>query len=228
MRMGRGVMDIFTKPPFEMLMVHVDRVVEGVDLMRDSIVAYCNGDFEKAEKLAVEVVIKEREADEIKNLIRESLPRSLFMPVERGDFLDYVKEQDYIIDRAEEVVLALLLRNIEMPACIKESIKNLTNNVVEVVQLVPKTLGSMIELVNSSFLKRKEDKVHENIAKLDKKEDITAHLELEVMKCLFEWEKSFSFGEFYILVEVVKQLAKMADHAENCGDRIRCMIAKRL
>ncbi len=226
--MGIGVVDIFTKPPFELLQMHLNKVIEGVELMRETIIAYCDKDFEKAEELAVKVVIKEREADEIKNLIREHLPRSLFMPVGRGDFLDYLREQDHIIDRAEDVASALMLRDIYMPQCIKDSIKNLTDNVVEVVELVPETLNSMIELVNSSFLKRKEEKVHENIVKLDKKEDITAHLEVEVMKCLFEEEEVFSFGEFYVLIDVVKQLAKIADHAENCGDRIRCMIAKRL
>ncbi len=226
--MGIGVMNIFTKPPFELLQMHLNKVIEGVGLMRETVIAYCDDDFKKAEELAVKVVIKEREADEIKNLIREHLPRSLFMPVSRGDFLNYLREQDHIIDRAEDVALALMLRDIYMPQCIKDSIKNLTNNVVEVVELVPETLNSMIELINSSFLKRKEEKVHENIAKLDKREDITAHLEVEVMKCLFEEEEVFSFGEFYVLVDVVKQLAKMADHAENCGDRIRCMIAKRL
>ena len=56
--MGIGVMDIFTEPPFESLRMHLDKVIEGTELMRETIIAYCDEDFEKAEKLAVEVQTK--------------------------------------------------------------------------------------------------------------------------------------------------------------------------
>lgn len=222
-----GILDIFAKPPFEIVKLHMEKVVEGVELMNRCVTAYCDENFTEASKLASRVIIKEREADDLKNIIRESLPKSIFMPVSRGDLLAYIKEQDYIIDRAEEIVLNLEMKKILMPSCIKQSIKNLTNEACNVVKLLPPTLNSLVELFESSFIRRKEEKVHEYISKLDKKEDETACVEQEVMMCIFEWEDKFSCGDLYILIEIVKQLGKMADHAENCGDRIRCMIAKR-
>lgn len=45
-------------------------------------------------------------------------------------------------------------------------------------------------------------------------------------KRLFDVEKEFTYGEFYLMMHVMNILARIADHAENCGDRMRLMIAR--
>ncbi len=115
----------------------------------------------------------------------------------------------------------------KLPDSIKEQLLDLTNKACDTVDIVPLALGYMIELLETSFAdKKKKDKCHEYINDLDKKEGVTNHLAIEMRKRLFDVEKEFTYGEFYLMMHVTNILARIADHAENCGDRMRLMIAR--
>ncbi len=225
--MARSIMGLFAESPFEPLVKHLGQVKVCSDLFRECVKAYCDEDFERSAELAGKVVAAEREADKIKNYIREHLPRSIFMPVNRGDFLDYLREQDQVADRIEETVLNLSLKRMKLSGSIKEQLLDLTNKACDTVDVVPLALGYMIELLETSFAdKKKKEKCHEYINELDKKEGATDHVAIEMRKRLFDVEKEFTYGEFYLMMRVTKLLARVADHAENCGDRMRVMVAR--
>ncbi len=216
---------MFAPSPFEPLEEHVKLVRQCSDLFREMVVAYLDKDFETSDKLALRISELEHEADKIKNHIREHLPRSIFMPVDRGDFLNYLREQDQVADRLEEVALTMSLRRTEIPEELRDDFLDLAKKVCDVVDLVPLAVRSMIELLESTF-KKKDSKVNLYINLLNEKEQLTDDLDLKIRKHIFDIEDKLTHGELFHLMRVVKLLARVADHAENCGDRMRVMVAR--
>jgi len=221
----RSVLGVFVPSPFEPLERHATIVQQCSDIFREMVVAYINHDFETSDRLALKISELEHEADKIKNQIRESLPRSIFMPVDRGDFLSYLREQDQVADRLEEVSLTMSLRHTRIPDEIKEDFLNLARKVADVVDIVPFAVESMVELLERTFKKR-DSKVELYINLLNEKEQLTDDLDLKIRRRIFDIEDRLSHGELFHLMRTVKLMARVADHAENCGDRMRVMVAR--
>lgn len=221
----RSILGLFAKPPFQALEEHVAKVKKCTDMLRECVAVYCDGEFDKAEKLALEVSRVEREADDIKNAIRNTMPKSIFMPVDRGDFLDYLKEQDKVADAAEEAARTLTLKRVKIPEDLRKEILDLTAKACDVTEVVPKALASFNEVIQFSFAK-KEEAVWEYIKQLDLLEREADHAELKMRRNLFQFGDKLNHTEFYLLMKAAKILGEVADHSENCGDRIRVMIAK--
>lgn len=223
----RSILGLFAKSPLGPLIKHLGQVQTCSNMLRECVSSYCNEDYDKAEELVKKIVAGEREADKIKNYIREHLPKSILMPVDRGDFLNYLREQDQVADRIEEVAINLTLKRMRFPKPIKEKLLELTDKACDVVDIVPLALGYMVESFETSFVSQdKKDKCFGYINELDKKEGVTDHLAVELRKTLLEEEDKLTSGEFYLMMRVTKLTARIADHAENCGDRMRVMMAR--
>jgi predicted phosphate transport protein (TIGR00153 family) len=222
----RNIIGMFAKSPFGPLEEHMHKVMQCSELFNECVKAYCREDFAEAERLAIEVSRVEHEADDIKNYIRENLPKSIFMPVDRGDFLDYLREQDQVSDSFEDSALSLTMRRTELTEGIKKDLMDLSLKTIDTVNVLPLAVKSLNELLETSFAKKQESKIEEYLNLLAEKEQLTDELELKLRKHTHEHENEFTHGEFYHIMRTVMHIARIADHAENCGDRIRLMIAK--
>ena len=222
----RNIIGMFAKSPFGPLEEHIRKVMQCSELFSECIRAYCNGDFSDSEKLAIDVNKTEHEADIIKTSIRENLPKSIFMPVDRGDFLDYLREQDNVADSFEDAALALTIRRTKIPEDIKTDILELSSKAIDTVNLLPLAVKSLNELLETSFAKKGESSIEEYLNLLNEKEQLTDEIELKLTRQLHKLEGDFTHGEFYHMMRTVKHISRIADHAENCGDRMRLMIAK--
>ncbi len=222
----RSIIGMFAKSPFGPLEEHMLKVMQCSELFSECVKAYCKEEFSEAENLAIDVSKVEHEADDIKNSIRENLPKSIFMPVDRGDFLNYLREQDQVSDSLEDSALTLTLRRTKLPQDVKDDILKLSSKVIDVVDILPLAVKSLNELLETSFAKKGESRMGEYLNLLGEKEQLTDELELKLRKHMHENEAQFTHGEFFHIMRTVKHIASIADHAENCGDRMRVMIAK--
>jgi len=216
----------YVKSPFKSMVKHAKKVQDCACLLDECIGAFCEGDFERTEELVIEISKLERSADEIKTDIRASLPKRVFMPVERGDLLDYLKEEDRIADKAEEIALTLGLKKTKLPKEIKTELVRLGGKICELVQLVPPAVESMEKIVTSTFPKKEKDKVVGYALQLSLMERETDHICAKLRKAAFKSEPKLSYGEFYQLMQLIKLMGWMADHVENCGDRLRVMTSR--
>ena len=89
---------------------HAEKVSLGVNKFKEAVSAYLDKDFSLFEKISNEVIKIENEADGIKGNTRNHLHRGIFMPVDRGDFLVCLKEQDAILDACEDAVIWMQFR----------------------------------------------------------------------------------------------------------------------
>jgi predicted phosphate transport protein (TIGR00153 family) len=77
---------------------HMVRALETARAIEPLIEHVIGGDQAQVASSAKRVSVLEGQADEVKNEIRDHLPKSLFMPVDRGDLLNHLKAQDSIAD----------------------------------------------------------------------------------------------------------------------------------
>ncbi|MQY60702.1 DUF47 family protein, partial [bacterium] len=100
-----------------------------VDLVRPLMDAFIKGEQEKVKDVARKIFKAEHDADMVKKEIRSRLPKSILLPVARGDILRFLKEQDNIADSAEDLAALLILRKTTVPEELREELKNFVDKV---------------------------------------------------------------------------------------------------
>ena len=88
------------KSPFGQLLDHMEKIKECINILGNGLIKYYKGDYKDFSELAENVSKLEHEADIIKRNLRNHLPSSLFMPVDKGKFMWALREQDKILDHA--------------------------------------------------------------------------------------------------------------------------------
>ena len=148
------------------------------------------------------------------------------MPVDKGKFLWALREQDKILDHAENLSKMLDMRHTKIP-------KKLQDNFTKHVDLVSKTVNKMEvavdnikDLIETSFVKREREQTKEYIYEVHKyvrKADVQKY---EITKGIYQLEKKLDPMDIYHLLKIVDWVDDIADHAENVADWLRSMIAK--
>lgn len=223
----RGILaELFAKSPFGPLNKHMAAVKECVLLLKPMFEAMLEGDYERVDELAMQISRLEHEADVIKNQIRSHLPKSIFLPVSRSDILNFLREQDAIADDAEDVSVLLTLRKTHIPLHIKDELFALLDKVLETFELTVQTTNELKVLMESSFGAAEVEKVLALVEKVGHAEWETDTCQFKVAQKMFEMEKDLSPADIIILLNIFRQLSRMADHSQNVGELLRLMISK--
>ena len=221
------VQDTFRrKSPFNQLLEHMEKVRECIDLLGDGLLRYYKEDYRGFSELAKNVSKLEHDADIIKRNLRNHLPNSLFMPVDKGKFMWALREQDKILDHAENLVRMLDMRHTKIP-------KGLQDVFIEHAKLVMKTVSAMEDavcnirdLVDTSFVKREREQTKEFIYKVHEFEYKADEKKYEMTMRIYKLEKKLDPMDVYHLLKIADWVDDIADHAENVADWLRAMIAK--
>ena len=110
-----NISSMFAKSPFKPMRDHMDKVIESIAPLKEFFEALHDKNFSKVEELQQQISEAEEEADKIKNEVRNHLPRSIFMPINRRDLLEMLDMQDTIADVAQDIVNLLNLRRMSLP-----------------------------------------------------------------------------------------------------------------
>lgn len=217
--------------PFELLLAHLRKTMDCVNLTKPLLDAAISGDKETLLRVSDQVFRLEHEADGIKNQIRDHLPKSMLMSVSRTDFLAYLREQDGLADKVEDLAAMLCMREFHLPAQwadgkFRSDLLTLADYAVTSAQQACAMMNRFGELRRKGFS-------GEEIEKLREEAGAVGHMEWKVDKQQYKLVQSllalddpgWPFASTYVLLEVVRALGRLADHSEGMGDYIRLMIA---
>lgn len=214
------------KSPFAQLLDHMGKVRECIDILGDGLLRYYKGDYKGFSDLAENVSKLEHEADLIKGNLRNHLPTSLFMPVDKGKFLWALREQDAILDHAENLVMMLDMRHTKIPKELQGVFIDHTKLVVKTVGVMEDAVENIRDLIETSFVKREREQTKELIRKVHKYEWDADQKKYELTKGIYNLEKKLDPMDVYHLLKISDWVDDIADHAENVADWLRSMIAK--
>lgn len=221
----RSIFSMFAKSPFRPLVSHIEKVRACVDQLRPLFEALEAREYQTVMDISELIIKFEHEADSIKDNIRMTLSQSVFLPVDKRDFMHLLSAQDDIADAVEDLAVLLRIKNLEVPEVMKKPLNDLVSHVIKTANQGCDLICELDALLEASFGGAEAEKVEKGAALLG-----TAEWEAD-RKQFFMAQKLFSLGEklnaadLLLWNEVVKKLGAVADKTEQIGKTLRLFIS---
>lgn len=226
MKSTNPMASLFAKSPFKPIQSHMAVVVACVSEVPPLFQALIDGDQAKIQKQKDLIFAKEQEADEIKNQLRGHLPKSLLMPVDRRDLLDVLAMQDSIADVAQDIAGLLVERKMDVPDGMAEPLMALVNRCIDTCNQAGKIIKELDDLVETGFRGRDASQVENMVDTLNKIEDDTDEMGMQLTRSLFSKEDTMSPVSVMFWYQLIQWIGDLADYAEKVGDRLRLLLAR--
>lgn len=222
----RSIFSMFAKSPFKPLASHIDKVRACVEQIKPLFAAQLAEDYDQVQSISEKIVQMEYEADKIKNGIRDHLPQSMFLAVDKRDFAHLLSAQDDIADAIEDLTVILRIRHLANPDALKKPLNDLVDHIVMSAHSACDLIHELENLLEASFGGVEAEKVEKAGLQLatyeweaDKKQFILAQK-------LFSLGDGISAADLLLWNEVNKKLGAVADKSELIGKTLRIFLAK--
>lgn len=223
----RTIARLFSRSPFSPLQTHLKKVGLCFEALSNVFSKISSMDLKSLEKASQEIARLEHDADISKNDIRNHLPKSLFLPIDRGQFLEILSLQDTLADKCEDIAFILTLHKMEEVGNLTQEITIFFDKAKSVFKSSVKIIQEIDELLESSFGGQEAEKVKAMV-------DITASLELEVnkmqkalLKELYQQGATLSPPCFTYWASLINEIAILSHTAEKLAHRVRMVLELR-
>jgi len=215
----------FMTSPFDALQEHAEKVKECGWAFQQAIECNAAEKCKAFEEYRQEVIKLEGEADAIKRRIRGHLPMGTKMPVADFQLFMYLQEQDKVLDSVEEALDWLSYRTTPgIETELKKALFLLVDAVLEPIEELSRMVAEAKEYFDT-YSEKQRNIVKGIIRNLRKREHEADRVEDELKFKVFSMEKD-PVTIFHI-VKLAEIIGSVADHAENAGDMMRAMIARK-
>ena len=194
--------------------------VERVPLLFDAVRVQ---DRDRVEEIAKEVCQLEHDADLLKNEIRNNLPNSLFLPIDRGNLLDILSLQDSIADRAEDVAVLFTLRPIEPTQGMAPLLGPFVDKNIETFREVAAIIREWQDLIESSFGGIEAEKVRQMTDAVAHTEHEVDVLQRQLLRELYS-SKELDFQTFDLWKRILLEVGTISNLSEKLANRIRMVL----
>lgn len=218
------IVNLFGRSPFAPLQSHMEKVGACVNLLKALVKAMETKDEANVEKIAARIAELEHEADLTKNDIRNHLPKSLFLPIDRGSLLDILSIQDDIADCAEDVAVLATLKPIELKDPFRNDFLEFLNKNIEAFEGARHIIKELHELLESSFGGIEAEKVRNMVDQVAFKEHEADIIQRKLLKSLFRAEDDMSYSTFHLWQKIFEALGAISNLSEKLANRIRTML----
>jgi predicted phosphate transport protein (TIGR00153 family) len=147
------------------------------------------------------------------------------MPIDKGNFLDLLKEADGILDSAQDIAVLMDMRKTKIPKEMKNEFKTVIVKAINTVETLDKAMGLLKIMLEVSFGGKPREDIKKVIHKIHKLEHDSDVIEKKISKQLFNSKELDPISVMHLL-KIVDRMGCIADHAENAADKIRAMFAK--
>lgn len=223
----RAIAGLFGKSPFFPLQKHMSKVADCIHTVPQIFKATKQKKFKEVEKLAQETSKLEHLADLTKNEIRNQLPKSLFLPIEREVLLYMLSLQDSIADTAEDIAILFTLKNTEIDKELLESMEKFLDKNIRCFETAHKIIEELHELFQSSFGGIEAESVKAMTDDVAYKEHEVDVMQRSILKTLFNSEEKLSYTTFQLWIRILESIAKISDLSEKLANCIRTTLERR-
>jgi predicted phosphate transport protein (TIGR00153 family) len=215
------ILSLFRRSPFAPLQGHMEKVAACVLALKPLFEALQNGDYTLVNSIAEQISELEHAADLAKNDIRNNLPNSFFLAVDRNNLLSMLRLQDSIADAAEDVAVNLTLKKLEFKKEFKEQFFKFLDKNLEAFENVRQIIEELNELLESSFGGNEAHKVKKMVESVAFKEHEADLLQRELLKAFFTVENEISYGTFSQWDKTFHAIAAISNLSEQLAGCVR-------
>ncbi len=221
------IFELFRKSPFEPLEEMMAKVKECAHGIEPLFEAFLAEDREEMMRLKKEISHLEFEADKIKDSIRSSLPRSIFLSVAREDILHILANEDSVADASEDVaVLMSLKKDVKVIEELIEPVRTLVKEVLSVVDMAYDVIRELPVVSETSFGGPEAQRVITMIDKVCDMEHHSDETQKEVARILLNNEDRFSAGDLWVWLNIIRKTGDIANYAEKVCNQVRLLLSK--
>jgi len=217
----RTLLNLFAKSPFPLLQNHMNHVMECTYMVKKLFEVFLQGDFDKINQISKEISSLEHAADLEKNDIRNSLPKSIFLPVERSSLLEILAIQDSIADKCEDIGILLSLKPFKLPKIMHKTFDKFLNKSIESVEVAHNIIRKLDELLEASFAGPEAQKVTEMIVYVAYLEHEVDVLQRKLLKSALDDAHKLNYASFFLMIRSFEALSALSNNAEKLANRIR-------
>lgn len=215
------ILNLFARSPFAPLQTHMEKVASCVHMVPDLFVAMEKKDYAALEKIAAKISELEHQADLTKNDIRNHLPKSLYLPVDRSHFLDILTIQDRIADAAEDAAVLTTLKNLVLLDRLKDDFHLFLTKNIEAFNGAQLIIQEINELLESSFGGPEAKKVRGMVENVAFKEHEVDLIQRKLLKNLLQCENEMTYTTFDLWQRIFQSIAAISNLSENLAYRVR-------
>lgn len=215
------ILNLFGRSPFAPLKSHMENVTRCVLMLRSLFEAVEAKDNDTVERIAAEISEQEHLADITKNDIRNHLPKSLFLPIDRGNLLKILSIQDGIADKAEDVAVVATLKPLDLLPSFKEDFYLFLDKNIEAFNGAHQIIKELHDLLESTFGGLEADKVRMMIDDVAFKEHEVDLIQRKLLKNFYNSENDMKYSSFYQWQKIFEALGAISNLSENLAETVR-------
>jgi predicted phosphate transport protein (TIGR00153 family) len=215
---------MFRPSPFENTFKHAIKVAQCGPVFVKAVESYFQDHRDEFELLKEEIRDIEADADRIKRNIRQHLPISILVPVEKSVFFNFLREADKVVDCIKNSLYWMSYFHLAIPADIQKNYTLLVKEVGDYLGLLPE----MVLRAHKYFQSRMEvdrEAVKDIIREIRFREGESDDLEKTLLIRLCA-DDEIPPKTLLLMVRLVETTGDIADHLENSADMMRIMIAR--
>lgn len=215
------ILNLFGRSPFAPLASHMESVTHCVYLIRDLFKAVENEEFSEHESIVQKIREYEHQADMTKNDIRNHLPKSLFLAIDREELLKILTIQDSIADLAEDIAILTTFKKLQILSAFRDEFHEFLDKNIETFDGARMIIKELHELLESSFGGSEVEKVKGMVDDVAFKENQADLIQQKLLKNLIDAEDEISYTTFYLWQRIFEKVGGIANLAENLALSVR-------
>jgi len=219
-------LSLLAESPFSGLQEHMEVDNKASEALKSFIKSAVESDWKTAKEHRETIVKLEHQADEIKNNIRNHLPKSLFMSVSRQDILDLVFTMDGIPNAAKDISGVMIGRKMVIPEQISKQFTDCVNSAIRATHQACDAIKKVNEMQRSGFGGKNSNQLHHLVAEIEQLEQENDELEISLRNELFKIEKDLPPVDVIFLYDIINKIGILADISQSLGHILIRLVAK--
>lgn len=219
---------LFGRSPYGPVHEMMLKVRQCVEEAPGLLAAFAAGDWRALSAAAKRIDALEGQADDIKREIRAHLSTSLFSSVERSEILGLVHSLDEIADAAQDAGKLLVMRRTALPPELAAGVKDLGAREVQAAARLAGVTGRLAGAETAAGGGGVD--VRELLAELEavaRLEFECDEIQQELLKKLLAQESRLGALDIFFLMNIIRELGKIADETENSADGLAQVLGSR-
>ena len=226
MALSNSISNIFGVSPIKPLQNHMSAAIKCVNLLDPFLKATFEDNWDKAADVFDKISAEEQSADDLKKQFRMHMPKSLFMPVSRGDLLSIITKQDNIANLTKDICGIILGRKMAIPKKLQDDFIGFAESSAETCHKAHGAINELDELLETGFAGSEVKFVKKLIRDLAAQEQKVDKKEQKLRKKLFNIEADLSPIDVIFMYNIIDQIGGLADTAELIGNQVELLLAK--
>lgn len=199
----------------------MDRVAACVHKLPELFAAIREGDGARTQEIADQISKLEHKADLTKNDIRNHLPKTVYLPIDRAQILEIVTLQDSIADKTEDIGILANMKPLQILDEFSGPFNQFLQGNIEAYDEARLIINELHELLESSFGGKEAEKVRDMVDAVAKKEHEVDLIQRELFRKMIAAEDLMSYTTFFLWQRITVSIADISNLAEKLAWQIR-------